>query len=771
MVALGWLDENGDPTPEAAAGFKTPEAGRGHRGLGGDVAPARRSRRALPRGLRGRRARHRTRRPRRPRLRRRPRGRGPSLGRLGRADGRGRLRLTARGAPTRARAGRAPDVHRRCDGRGRRVGSTGAITRPAQEGSPAVALRRCDAPESAVNGDSRSGARARNAPADAGSWTSWIPRSWDGTEVFESRSCRSRGPRRGRIWIVPTWCGAGVDHRAPRCGGNGAVRCSACSSRSPWAPALALWLILAAHPVGARAEDGAAGVPAAPAAVETVGPAVVVTSNSCIADDPRDVVAVEGPGGRRLMPLDGCGTPVGSKLTVRMAFVGTEPAADTPGACARYRFLGRARRDRARRVAAHRSPRDPAHRRRRARDGRPARRRGARAVPPARGPHDGPPPARTTTTTAAPRPAARPGRRSGRRPPSRVASRPVGEGRTARRARRRASRAGTPRGRLAPDHRERRGPPAEPGHARRRVASPGRRSAPPLGWSCDLQRDRPRTGAAPTCARQRAARAPRARSGRPRRGRRRPRGRRLPLRARGPHRVRPPLRAPDVPGLGEPGEARPLPARAVVGRRLQRLDAPGLHELLRGPAVGGAGAGAVPRGRPAARPAPDAGEPAQPGGRGQGGDPPQRPQPALRRLPLDPAAAGALRHLPERPQRVRRLHRPRAGLPRRRRRVLRRLLRAGQRGAHRRRGPRPGRDGGARRQALRRHPRPRGADAPELRRAPARRGAPGVGGRRATPRCRPWPWGTACPTRTPTCPGTSRTPCWRACSPTARPRG
>jgi NAD(P)-dependent dehydrogenase (short-subunit alcohol dehydrogenase family) len=27
MVALGWLDENGDPTPEAAAGFKTPEAG------------------------------------------------------------------------------------------------------------------------------------------------------------------------------------------------------------------------------------------------------------------------------------------------------------------------------------------------------------------------------------------------------------------------------------------------------------------------------------------------------------------------------------------------------------------------------------------------------------------------------------------------------------------------------------------------------------------------------------------------------------------------
>lgn len=93
--------------------------------------------------------------------------------------------------------------------------------------------------------------------------------------------------------------------------------------------ALALWLILAAHPVGARAENGVGGIPDTPAAVETVGPAVVITSNSCIADDPRDVVAVEGPGGRRLMPLDGCGTPVGSKLTVRMAFVGTEPA-DTP---------------------------------------------------------------------------------------------------------------------------------------------------------------------------------------------------------------------------------------------------------------------------------------------------------------------------------------------------------------------------------------------------------------------------------------------------------
>jgi hypothetical protein len=171
--------------------------------------------------------------------------------------------------------------------------------------------------------------------------------------------------------------------------------------------ALALWLILAAHPVGARAEDGAAGVPATPAAVETVGPAVVITSNSCIADDPRDVVAVEGPGGRRLMPLDGCGTPVGSKLTVRMAFVGTEPAAGTPA-----RVLGTGS---SAALAATEPAESPLTGRLailltgvaglgmagllvavvRERSRRPAARTTA---PPAR-------PTRTTTTTAAPRPA------------------------------------------------------------------------------------------------------------------------------------------------------------------------------------------------------------------------------------------------------------------------------------------------------------------------------------------------------------------------------
>ncbi|MHC1559771.1 hypothetical protein ACR9E3_12505 [Actinomycetospora sp. C-140] len=95
---------------------------------------------------------------------------------------------------------------------------------------------------------------------------------------------------------------------------------------------LALWLILAAFPVGARGEGrdgGTAPAEPAPAAVETVGPATVVATSSCVGEDPRDTVAVDGPAGRRLMPLDACGTTVGSRITVRMAFVGAEPA-DTP---------------------------------------------------------------------------------------------------------------------------------------------------------------------------------------------------------------------------------------------------------------------------------------------------------------------------------------------------------------------------------------------------------------------------------------------------------
>jgi len=95
---------------------------------------------------------------------------------------------------------------------------------------------------------------------------------------------------------------------------------------------VSLWLILAG-PLGARAEgaDAPAGdtAPAAATPVELVGPATVVATSSCVGTDPRDTVAVDGPAGRRLVPLDGCGSPIGARMTVRVAFVGAEPA-DAP---------------------------------------------------------------------------------------------------------------------------------------------------------------------------------------------------------------------------------------------------------------------------------------------------------------------------------------------------------------------------------------------------------------------------------------------------------
>ena len=163
--------------------------------------------------------------------------------------------------------------------------------------------------------------------------------------------------------------------------------------------------------------------------------------------------------------------------------------------------------------------------------------------------------------------------------------------------------------------------------------------------------------------------------------------------------------------------------RAGLRRHVQRLDPPGLHELLRGAAVERPGAGPVPRGRPDARARRHRGEPRQPDRGGEGGDPGQRPQPALRRLPVADPAAGAVRDVPQRPRRLRRLRGPGERHRRRRPRLLRPLLRARQRRARGRRRPRPGRGHGAGRTPLRRRPpayRPR---PPRLRRAGADLGA------------------------------------------------
>ena len=119
-------------------------------------------------------------------------------------------------------------------------------------------------------------------------------------------------------------------------------------------------------------------------------------------------------------------------------------------------------------------------------------------------------------------------------------------------------------------------------------------------------------------------------------------------------------------------------------------------------------------------PARHRGEPRQPDRGGEGGDPGQRPQPALRRLPVADPAAGAVRDVPQRPQRLWRVRGPGERHRRGRPRLLRPLLRARQRGARSRRRPRPRRGHGADRAALRRRPaadRPRPA---RLRRAGAR---------------------------------------------------
>ena len=124
---------------------------------------------------------------------------------------------------------------------------------------------------------------------------------------------------------------------------------------------------------------------------------------------------------------------------------------------------------------------------------------------------------------------------------------------------------------------------------------------------------------------------------------------------RGPHRLRAPLRAPHVPGLDEPREARALPLRAVLGRHVQRQHPHRLHQLLRGAAVERARARAVPRGRPDALAADHRGEPGQPARRGEERDPGQRAQPPVRRVPVDLPAGRPVRQLRQLAQRVRRL--------------------------------------------------------------------------------------------------------------------
>ena len=161
-----------------------------------------------------------------------------------------------------------------------------------------------------------------------------------------------------------------------------------------------------------------------------------------------------------------------------------------------------------------------------------------------------------------------------------------------------------------------------------------------------------------------------------------------------------------------------------VRRHVQRQHPLRLHQLLRGAAVQRPRTRPVPRGRPHALPAHHRGEPRQPDRRGEEGDPGQRAQPALRRVPVDRPAARAVRHLPQLAQRLRRLRGSGKRDGRRRDGLLRPLLRAGQRRARRRGRPRRRRDGRADREAFRRDPQAPKASAAKFRRAAARVRAP-----------------------------------------------
>ncbi len=111
----------------------------------------------------------------------------------------------------------------------------------------------------------------------------------------------------------------------------------------------------------------------------------------------------------------------------------------------------------------------------------------------------------------------------------------------------------------------------------------------------------------------------------------------------------------------------------------------------------------------------------EPAGRGEGGDPRQRQEPALRRLHVDRHRPARLPEVGEQPRRLRQLQGPRERQPGRRARLPPRLLRPQQRRAvHcRRRHPGAGLRAGA--EVFRRHPRARHAQGRRFLRRPQHR--------------------------------------------------
>jgi hypothetical protein len=246
-----------------------------------------------------------------------------------------------------------------------------------------------------------------------------------------------------------------------------------------------------------------------------------------------------------------------------------------------------------------------------------------------------------------------------------------------------------------------------------------RQSACPAGRAvaCRSRRSSPRAATSgPAGQRQETRQRPdRRRLRRPQLADRRRLGRvprRHAPRAAQPHRLRPPVRTPDVPGHAERAEGRVRPHHHRRRRPQQRLDPSRLHQLHRDRARIEHRADPVARSGPHEDPGLQPGHAEEPAGRGQGRDPRQREEPALRRLHVDRHQPAGLPEVGEQPRRLRQLRRPRRRQPGRRARLPPRLLRPEQRGAgdRRRRDPGPGLRAGP--EILRRH---RRASDPERR--------------------------------------------------------
>ena len=152
-----------------------------------------------------------------------------------------------------------------------------------------------------------------------------------------------------------------------------------------------------------------------------------------------------------------------------------------------------------------------------------------------------------------------------------------------------------------------------------------------------------------------------------------------------PYRLRAPVRAPDVPGFAECQEGCVRQRHHWRWWPEQRQYASGLHQLHRGRAGVRAGADPVAGSRPHEDLGLQPGNAEEPAGRGEGGDPRQREEPALWRVHVDRHRPAGLQQVGKQPRRLWQLRGSGKRQPRGRGSLPPRLLRPEQcRARHRR---------------------------------------------------------------------------------------